>query len=480
MTTRRFWMFSGILALALTLALGFVLLGGDGAGQPLRATFAYLPEGKSGFPQVALTFDRTSLPQTDAAETAFELQPGVPGDFSWDGPTLLFTPATRLSPDTLYTARLRGGLRLVGGARLTYDSTTWQFRTGAGRLAFLRREGRAVNLWLSESGSVAPRPLTFETDRQVLSFTVSPGGQRLVYSLQEQNGREISLWLLPLPPVSGSGAVERPGPVKLVSEAGIQASAPRWSPGGDLIAYERRVVFESGTYSPAQLWLLRADGTSLPPLYAGAERVGVSLAWGAGGDQAVFWEPRRESLGLFSFNGDPLWQPLPHLKLLGLALSPDGREVLISRYDYSGAIEGQVLELLPLSKNGSAVGPGGTNTLPFPTRPGYNDRQPAWSADGKQFAFVRQGQTQADRTARLWLFEVASGRAKPLFESGPGTDPAYNAGAVGWSPDGQTLVFERYPASSRPGGTDSTLWVASRDGQNLRRLVENGFAARWL
>jgi Tol biopolymer transport system component len=476
-TTRQFYIALGSLILVLGVALGIVLATGDSAGQPLKASMSFLPEGAGGLPQVAIQFEPGSLPERSAAEAALELAPAnqnwlastpLAGDFSWDGATLLFTPASRLLPDTFYHLRLKGGLKLAKGGRLSYDPAEWDFRTPPARLLYLKRQGKATNLWLQEPGN-EPRQLTFETERQVLEYTLSPGGQRLVYSLQETNALDASLWLINL-------AGSPPGqPLKLVSEKNVRATAPRWSPGGDLIAYERRLVFDSGGFSPAQLWLVKPDGTSLAPLYGGADRVGVDLAWVQGGDQAFFWEPRRQALGLFNFGGEPEWNPMPKLQPSSLAPSPDGKEVIIARYDFSGAEEKQVLWRLARPDKTKAWQPDPHQPV---TPPGYNDHDPVWSPDGRLVAFTRQGSaTGPDRASRLWVFDTQTGQTRPLLELSQ-AEAGFSYGGLSWSSDGQKVFFERYPAGVRSGTAQSEIWEASANGQNLRRLVSGAFGAQ--
>lgn len=476
-TTRQFYIALGSLVLVLGLALGVVLVMGDSAGQPLKASMSYLPEGAGGLPQVAIHFEPGSLPERSAAETALELalanQNGltttpIAGDFSWDSSTLLFTPTSRLLPNTFYHLRLKGGLKLAKGGRLSYDPAEWDFRTQPARLLYLKRQGKAVNLWLEEPGN-EPRQLTFETERQVLEYSLSPGGQRLVYSLQETNALAAGLWL-------GNLADPQPSqPVKLVGEKNVRASAPRWSPGGDLIAYERRLVFDSGGFSPAQLWLIKPDGTSLAPLYGGADRVGVNLAWVQGGGQAFFWEPRKQALGLFNFAGEPEWNALPKLQPSSLAPSPDGKEIIIARYDFSGAEEKQVLWRLTRPDKTKPWQPSPQQPV---TPSGYNDRDPVWSPDGRLVAFTRQGSaTGPDRTSRLWIFDTQTGQTQPLLELAQAA-AGFNYGGLNWSSDGQKVFFERYPAGVRSGTAQSEIWEASAGGQNLRRLVSGAFGAQ--
>ncbi len=90
------------------------------------------------------------------------------------------------------------------------------------------------------------------------------------------------------------------------------------------------------------------------------------------------------------------------------------------------------------------------------------DREPAWSPDGAQVAFVR-----GDPSVRLDLFVVgAEGGAPTLVMAGDDEHPG-QVGAPAWSPDGRTIAF----SADRRAGQGTLLWLVDADGSNLRRLT---------
>jgi len=475
-TSRQFYILSAIFGFSLVVVLLVVLLTGDASGQPLRAKLEYLLEGNSGLPQIALTFDKASLPERTTAEAAFEIAPALPGDISWNDTTLLFTPSTPLLSDTEYQVRLRGGLKLLSGKRLEYNAANWLFRTRPARITYLKQEGKAVNLWLDKRDGTAPQPLTFETDRRILDFTVSPGGERLVYSLEEPDLLTAGLWLIKLDQPGGEK------PLQLVLERKIKATAPRWSPSGDLIAYERRITFDKGGFSPAQLWLVKADGTSLPPLYGGTKRVGVNLSWTRGGDQVFFWEPLREAVGIFNFAGEPTWKTLPGPKPSSLAVSPDGREIILAVFDFSGAQEKQVLLHLSLKKGDDKSKMASSweqSSLQLTTPAGFNDLSPSWSPDGRFISFVREEATPGkNRNSRIWLFDTQNGKTQPLIEDNQfGINQ--NQGTYQWSDDSQQLLFELYSNNSQVKPA-TEIWEVGTAGKNPQLLTKGGSGPMWV
>lgn len=472
------------LVLASGLALGLVVIVGDGGGQPLKAQFTFSPEGPNGFPQLAINFESSRLPERNSVETAFEVTPTLVGDFGWKDSTLIFSPSTRLLSNTDYQVRLRGGLKLVGGGRLDYQQASWTFHTRPARLAYLKKEGQGVNLWLKEGDATTARQLTFETARKVLDFSVSPGGERIVYSLEEPNSQEAGLWLIRVsdPGTSPGTEAERkevPPPFKLVYEPKVRATAARWSPGGDLIAYERRLIFSGGAFGAAQLWLVKADGTSLPPLYGGYQQGGYDLEWAAGGDRAFFWEPRLEAVGIFNFTGEPKWKTLKGLIFAGLAPSPNGQEVIISRFDYSGVQEKEVLLRLSSIK-GKTETDWQPNALQPPAVDGYNNRLPAWSPDGRLVAFIRQEMgPKLEKVSKIWIFDPQSGNAWPLIKSDEALKNVTH-GTFTWSPDGQRILFERYEVVNRLKKEVTELWETNLDGKESHKLLTGGYSPKWI
>jgi Tol biopolymer transport system component len=83
-------------------------------------------------------------------------------------------------------------------------------------------------------------------------------------------------------------------------------------------------------------------------------------------------------------------------------------------------------------------------------------RQPSFSPDGRQIAFQ---QPIADNANAIFLISVDGGAATMLVA--PGRNPT-------WSPDGNTIVFDRRNA----------LWAIGIDGTNLRRLTTNGASTK--
>ncbi len=75
---------------------------------------------------VRLRFDEPM--ERRSVESAFSISPSVPGDLTWEGLTLVFTPAGDLDYDTLYTLRIATTARDLGGNTMASEWVS-TFRT---------------------------------------------------------------------------------------------------------------------------------------------------------------------------------------------------------------------------------------------------------------------------------------------------------------------------------------------------------------
>lgn len=81
----------------------------------------------------------------------------------------------------------------------------------------------------------------------------------------------------------------------------------------------------------------------------------------------------------------------------------------------------------------------------------------------------------------IWLID-RNGQQKPVHLSRLADDPRSIAGLFSWSPDGQSIAYERLGDSPTPF-LAAGLWVMNRQGGNQRLLAQadggHGFALRW-
>ena len=323
---------------------------------------------------------------------------------------------------------------------------------------------------------------------------ISPDGSELLVNVAEANGIDHAVWAMPMPggsprrlgdivahdaawsPDGQRIAYAKGGDIYLAKSDGSESRKlistnsgavpwrPRWSPDG------RRLRFN--TFEPAKgtgrLWELTAEGTNLHLLLPGWDKGPVQGFgdWTPDGKYFVFQSPdiwaMRDKVGFFdrasrvpvrlTMGGVDFWAPLP---------SRDGKRLFVFgaqpraelvRYDtklqrFSTYLSGVSAESVSFSRDGawvayvkypqreiwrSKVDGSQQVQLTFPPLVAYG---PRWSPDGKQIAFF------ARLPGKEWnTYLVASeggipSRALPAEE---GTIDAT------WSPDGNSLMFERF------------------------------------
>lgn len=97
--------------------------------------------------------------------------------------------------------------------------------------------------------------------------------------------------------------------------------------------------------------------------------------------------------------------------------------------------------------------------------PGYADRTPVFSKDGRYIAFIRtrvEGRRGPGETdGELWIMKTDGSGAKKVAD---------RAATPVWSPDGSKLAFSRPAGGEKDGKRE--IWSVDRNGRNEKKLAE--------
>ena len=220
---------------------------------------------------------------------------------------------------------------------------------------------------------------------------------------------------------------------------------PRWSPGG------KKIVYVSDQGGDMEINVIDPDGESVSRLthYGGDD---LHPRWSPDGRHLAFISEQEGSPGLYlvDVQGGPATK-----------ITSNGNDNILGDWSPNG-------EWLVYYSEGDADNRGlwlrnpyGVDVVRLTTG---NDQDPAWSPDGKNIAFVRRDDGNADL---FILGKVGDGSWQDGFEVTRLTRHAADDLSPDWSPDARRIAF----VSFRTGSAD--IYSMLVDGSKQRRLTNN-------
>jgi Tol biopolymer transport system component len=474
---KRLW-----IAVLLGILLAFLILLGYWLGTPRLLSVSPADEATNVSPaaQVKLSFSRPL--QTEAITNRLGFEPAMPGNYIWQGSTLIFTPAQLWPAGVTVQASMQPGAPANGFLALALpEGLEWSFTIRQPSIVYLYPATDPASLTMQSLISGATRSLVSITGG-VLDFDISADGSLIYYSVRQEAGSQIyrlsladGLQAEAMPGNGATDPAERKAELVLDCPEALCA-ALALSPKGDYLAYERGMLPGSGQADNFQVWVMPiGSGGQASPFLAGvADHQTTQPAWSSAGwlafydsneEAYIFTEPGVGERGRFANQTGQggVWHPDGHQ-----FLAPEIIFVDTGNAPSAAGLEQRADSHLTLynldTKTTQDLTPG----------EGNEDTTPVFSPDGKFLAFARK-YVDAKRWTpgrQLWIARVDTREARPLTN-----EPLYNHYQISWSLSGEQLAYVRFNQTSPTEPPE--IWIMNLLDGTLSRLAVGGYSPRW-
>jgi TolB protein len=443
-----------VLSLLAALTLGVLAMVLVGGRLGVAVTELIPAEGEqqvSTRADIRLTFER---PMDVTAVPTFTFSPAVSGAARWEGPyTLVFSPDMPLAANSRYEVTLPAGLPSQDGRTLT-DPITWQFQTGAPRVAYIAWDTERQGNQLYVVGIDGSEPLTLtDEETNVLDYAAAPNGQSIAYSVSRSSDGGSDIWL-----IDADGDNRR----LLIDCPDGACSRPAWSPDGQRLIYERRsFAGVGGPPGPPRLWWYDLVADDTLAVFSDTQWLGYGVNFSPDGEWISYVAPNTQGIEVYNLQTG---QNLFVLSRTGeqAAWSPANNELMMTQLQLETAEF--AIHIVRASLETEEVA-NVSGEVP------NNDSWPAYSPDGEWVAFTRQAAGSVGGK-QVWLMRPDGSEAHPLTDN---LDAHH--GAPQWSPDGRYLAMQRFLLSAPE---NMGIWLLDVETGEIRELATPGVSPSWL
>ena len=277
--------------------------------------------------------------------------------------------------------------------------------------------------------------------KQVGDVEVSPDEKWAAYTVSSvdttKDKSNTQIWM-----VSTSGG----DPIPMTSKE-YSASSPKWSPDGKYLSF----MAQKGEKTKTQVWNLNRWGGEAQQVTKTKQGV-TGYEWSPDGKRLllVLKDPKPADLTKDTKDDE---KPLPHVI-----------DRIHFKQDYSGYLDRR--------RNHLYVYTPGDSTATQITSGDFDDREPAWSPDGKSIAFVSNRSNDPDLSYddNIWIVS-ADNTDKGATLKQVTTNPL-SEGSPSWSPDGKMITYTTTVNESAVPFATEHLAIISANGGKATLLTE--------